>query len=157
MNVCSSFGDAFMHRPFLSVAIGAFLSSSMAFAQTSTATAASGVPSASVSAVCKDGTSYSGATLKGACRGHGGIDKKASKTSAAPSGSAASTTAATAAASTVTPAAGGGFGKVWVNNPTKVYHCPNDRYYGKTKNGAYMSEADAKAKGFRPDHGKACQ
>ena len=144
-----------MHRPFLSVAIGALLASSMAFAQTSAPAAASGMPSATVNAVCKDGTTYSGATLKGACRGHGGIDKKgASKTSAAPSGSAASTTAA---ASTVTPAAGGGFGKVWVNNPTKVYHCPNDKYYGKTKNGAYMSEADAKAKGFRPDHVKVCQ
>lgn len=143
-----------MYRAFLPVAIGALLASSIAFAQTKAPAAAPAAPSATVSAVCKDGTPYSGATLKGACRGHGGIDKNASsKAGAAPATPAATTPTAPAAA----PAAGGGMGKVWVNNPTKVYHCPNDRYYGKTKNGAYMSEADAKAKGFRPDHGKACQ
>jgi hypothetical protein len=53
-------------------------------------------------------------------------------------------------------AAGGGAGKVWVNSTSKVYHCPNDRYYGTTKNGEYMSESDAVAKGNRPAHGKGC-
>lgn len=53
-------------------------------------------------------------------------------------------------------AAGGGDGKVWVNAASKTYHCPGTKYYGKTKAGEYMSEADAKAKGNHANHQKAC-
>ena len=122
-----------------------------AFAQKAPAPA---VPdaAATVKAVCKDGTPFEGTTLRGACRGHGGVDKAASAGTPA----AAATPAKPAAPATTAPAPGGGAGQVWANEATKVYHCQGDRWYGTSKDGQYMSESAATAAGARASRGKTC-
>ena len=122
--------------------------------------------------LCKDGSYTSNETKKGACAGHQGVKnwfaaaapasaptKAAASASAAatlPARTAPATTKATTAAPSAAPAAGGGPGQVWVNTETKVYHCAGTKYYGKTKQGEYMTQAAAKAAGHHADHGKAC-
>jgi hypothetical protein len=110
-----------------------------------------------VAATCKDGTSFTGAKRSGACRGHGGVQSWGA--------SEATTIPMSVPAQVVTPApttsrraapAPAGDGQVWVNTDSRVYHCPGTRWYGKTKQGSYMSEAQAQAQGAKPDHGKAC-
>jgi hypothetical protein len=38
---------------------------------------------------------------------------------------------------------------VWANSKSKIYHVEGDRYYGKTKRGEWMTEADAIKAGYR--------
>ena len=40
-------------------------------------------------------------------------------------------------------------GMVWVNTESGVYHKPGTRWYGKTKQGKYMTEADAIKAGYK--------
>ena len=117
---------------------------------------------------CKDGTYTTAPSKQGACRGHQGVKEwfAASTTTASPAKPAAApaqtaaaparTTTHASSASTA-QAPGGGPGMVWLNTATNVYHCPGSQYYGKTKAGSYMSEADAKAKGAHADHNKPCE
>ena len=166
-------------RDFISQACGLLLCMALLAAP-----AVSGAADPTTPVTCKDGTTspHGG---RGACSGHGGIDKAATKaanqaaasggaSSNGPTGAASSSAPGGAAAPapgspasthppstqmhgpSATVAPGGGADKVWVNTASKVYHCPSDRWYGKTKQGEYMTEADAKAKGNRPDHNKPC-
>ena len=148
-----------MKKSFLMATVGTLFVASTTFAQTAAPASAPAKPA--VTAICKDGTTYSGITMKGACRGHHGVNKKAGATAGLIPASAPAVTPLPVAASTPAaapaPAPGGGAGQVWVNTSTKVYQCPGDQYYGKTKHGSYMSEVDAKAKGYHADHGKTCQ
>jgi hypothetical protein len=89
---------------------------------------------------------------------------KATDTAAAPAAAAATAPAAPAApaapktAKSKTPAptanasdsdisSAKSTGKVWVNTDTGVYH-KSGRWYGKTKQGKFMSEDDAKKAGY---------
>jgi hypothetical protein len=107
-----------------------------------------------VTATCKDGTAFTGTKRAGACRGHGGVQSWGDATT--PANAPSQPAAQPAPTSRQTSPAPAGPGQVWVNTASKVYHCPGTRWYGKTKQGNYMSEAEARAQGARPDHGKAC-
>jgi hypothetical protein len=133
--------------------------------------------------ICKDGT-YTKATSKmAACFGHKGVQTfyaDAKTPSAMPAPTAGSTAAVpapkpTTSAPAVMPAptmtkqgpaavaaakpqaAGGKPGTVWLNTDSNVYHCYGTTYYGKTKQGAYMTEAEAKSKGAHGNRGSTCE
>ncbi|HLJ85688.1 MAG TPA: serine protease [Candidatus Angelobacter sp.] len=46
--------------------------------------------------------------------------------------------------------------KVWVNTSSGKYHCPGTLYYGRTKHGEYMTQAEAQKKGNVAAYGKVC-
>ena len=79
------------------------------------------------------------------------------KTSASAASAAASPAAASPAPAkpavtepaTAAPAQGGGHGLVWVNTELHVYHREGSRFYGTSKKGKYMTEAEAIKEGDR--------
>lgn len=75
-------------------------------------------------------------------------DKAADKTTAS-----AKTKTAAANAPSAVAAPGGGPGKVWVNTKSGVFHREGDRWYGKTKEGKYMTEDEAVKAGYRAEKG----
>jgi hypothetical protein len=72
----------------------------------------------------------------------------ASPAAATPASRAASKPAPTGNASDGEIAAAKSSGKVWVNLDSGVYH-KSGRWYGKTKNGKFMTESEAKAAGYK--------
>jgi len=66
-----------------------------------------------------------------------------------PTASPAATTTTGSVEANATPAPGGGHGLVWVNSDSHIYHKEGSRFYGKTKKGKYMTEADAIKEGYR--------
>lgn len=47
--------------------------------------------------------------------------------------------------------------KVWVNTKSGAFHCPDSRWYGKTKQGKYMSESEAVKNGYHAAGEKSCE
>jgi hypothetical protein len=74
----------------------------------------------------------------------GDLFKPKSSAAASPAAvSRAPAKSANAEAATNPPAPGGGHGLVWVNTDSHVYHREGSHFYGTTKKGKYMTEAEA--------------
>jgi hypothetical protein len=69
-----------------------------------------------------------------------------SSSSSAPASKASTASAGAPTAQEIASAKASG--KVWVNTETGVYH-KGGRWYGKTKKGKFMTEAEAKAAGYK--------
>jgi len=79
------------------------------------------------------------------------------QTAPVPAGQSRRANASTAAAAAAPDDKGNPDVKVWVNTASGVYHCPGSRWYGNTKQGQYMTQAEAQEKHYRPAYGKVCR
>ncbi len=77
----------------------------------------------------------------------GSAAKSEGATTAQPSAQARAERSAPTGSTAYTPPPAPGM--VWVNLTTKVYHKEGDPWYGRTKHGKYMTEADAIKAGYR--------
>jgi len=98
---------------------------------------------ASARVVCKDGTQH---TENGECGGRGGIDHQATRQKSQ----------ALRDSQVSGAAAAGKPDEVWAAPAAKVYYCHGDPGYGSAKEGKFMSESEAAAKGLHAAHGKHC-
>jgi hypothetical protein len=83
----------------------------------------------------------------------GGLIKPKSSPAASPAASAAPATSTSSKSEPAvvreSPAPGGGNGLVWVNTETHIYHKESSRFYGRTKKGKYVTEAEATKEGAK--------
>lgn len=66
-----------------------------------------------------------------------------------PAKEAATRHESTHAVASAQPATPPSAGMVWVNTSTKVYHKSGSKWYGHTKSGKWMTEADAQKAGYK--------
>jgi hypothetical protein len=116
------------------------------------------------------GAPHSAASPSAAAAARPGAPASSSSTSPSPAASPSAAPAAHGGAPTSQPALASnqfsseqaakahcpGDAIVWANlSGSKAYHTSSDRYYGKTKHGAYMCQKEADQAGFRAPGGRA--
>jgi len=141
------------------LALGSILSASLAVSQAQTTPATTtAAQSTTKTTKSKKKTKADAAPAVPATSTKSAVPAAPAATSAVapPAAPTAKPSAAPKAAAPKTPPPGAGDiadaktkGLVWVNLNTKVYHASTDKEYGTTKNGKFMTEADAKAAGAR--------
>jgi len=47
--------------------------------------------------------------------------------------------------------------KIWANQRSGLYYCPDSKFYGKLAPGAYMSQSQAIQNGYQPAASQACR